>query len=369
MEPIHGDKLRGHLETMVLSTLESGAAHGLEILKRLEEAGCGLLQLKEGSLYPALYRLESAGEVKAVWEAESHGRRGARRRIYTLTSKGQAQAQRRSWRMARIRARCRWHSGGTSMNESTLIQLKILVERAVRPVRASIARKQTMREELLAHVSSVFEEELTRQADTQAALAQTERRFGNPAEVTRNLQASLPRLDRIDLVVDELWLRPGEPTWRRAIRHTLVGETWLALFVGLIVSIITAQWVQAGMRPGEWPGVSFLNFGAWAAIACAIQVGGGTVLAERIRLLLNSRSRPSLPSTLLLLFGGTALIATIATIGIAMGVVDNFWVQLNTVVWLFAFGLATTGILVCIALANSRRILEAEEWASLPIEA
>jgi PadR family transcriptional regulator PadR len=89
MEAINGDKLRGHLETMVLSTLGRGEAHGLEILRRLEETGCGLLRLKEGSLYPALYRLEAAGKVKAVWEAKSHGRRGARRRIYRLTAKGQ----------------------------------------------------------------------------------------------------------------------------------------------------------------------------------------------------------------------------------------------------------------------------------------
>src|SRR5204863_2556514 len=88
MEAINGDKLRGHLETIVLSNLEQGEAHGLEILRRLEEAGCGLLRLKEGSLYPALYRLESAGEVAAAWEAEPHGRRGARRRIYRLTARG-----------------------------------------------------------------------------------------------------------------------------------------------------------------------------------------------------------------------------------------------------------------------------------------
>lgn len=99
MESIHGDKLRGHLETMILSTLEPGDAHGLEILRRLEEAGCGLLRLKEGSLYPALYRLEEAGEVKAVWEPEPHGRRGARRRIYTLTAKGRGKldAGRAEW--------------------------------------------------------------------------------------------------------------------------------------------------------------------------------------------------------------------------------------------------------------------------------
>lgn len=88
MEAINGDKLRGHLETMILSTLEQGDGHGLDILRRLDEAGCGLLRLKEGSLYPALYRLEEAGEIKAVWEAEPHGRRGARRRIYNLTAKG-----------------------------------------------------------------------------------------------------------------------------------------------------------------------------------------------------------------------------------------------------------------------------------------
>src|SRR5947209_14268039 len=88
MEAIQGDHVRGHLTTMILSTLERGEAHGLEILRRLEEAGCGVLRLKEGSLYPALYRLEEAGKVEAAWEDGPHGRRGARRRLYKLTRKG-----------------------------------------------------------------------------------------------------------------------------------------------------------------------------------------------------------------------------------------------------------------------------------------
>lgn len=91
MSDISGDKLRGHLEAMILASLEEGEAHGLEILRRLDEAGCGLLRLKEGSLYPALYRLEAAGAVKAVWEEGSQGRRGARRRLYRLTPKGRKQ--------------------------------------------------------------------------------------------------------------------------------------------------------------------------------------------------------------------------------------------------------------------------------------
>ena len=94
MRAIDGDKLRGHLETLILATLERGEAHGLEILRRLELGGCGLLKLKEGSLYPALYRLESAGEVAAAWEQEQKGRRGARRRIYRLTPKGSRKLRR-----------------------------------------------------------------------------------------------------------------------------------------------------------------------------------------------------------------------------------------------------------------------------------
>ncbi|HVT82404.1 MAG TPA: helix-turn-helix transcriptional regulator [Phycisphaerae bacterium] len=88
MAQIHGDNLRGHLETLILSALRRGDAHGFEILKRLENAGSGALKLKEGSLYPALYRLESGGLIKGNWEEGETQRRGPRRRIYHLTAKG-----------------------------------------------------------------------------------------------------------------------------------------------------------------------------------------------------------------------------------------------------------------------------------------
>jgi DNA-binding PadR family transcriptional regulator len=101
METISGDKLRGHLEMLILATLERGEAHGLEILRRLETGGCGMLKLKEGSLYPALYRLEEAGDVAASWERQQQGRRGARARIYRLTAKG---------RRALARGRGEWQS-------------------------------------------------------------------------------------------------------------------------------------------------------------------------------------------------------------------------------------------------------------------
>jgi PadR family transcriptional regulator, regulatory protein PadR len=88
MQRIEGDALRGHLENLILAVLERGDAHGLEVLRRLESAGCGALSLKEGTLYPALYRMEASGLIKAQWEDNAQRTRGPRRRIYHLSPKG-----------------------------------------------------------------------------------------------------------------------------------------------------------------------------------------------------------------------------------------------------------------------------------------
>jgi hypothetical protein len=117
------------------------------------------------------------------------------------------------------------------MNESTLTQLQIIVERAVRPVRASTARKRKMRQELLAHVVGVFEEESAKLSDERAAVERTALRFGNPAEVTSQLQESVPARD----AVRRYWEgRPGEPAWRTAIRFAWVSGTF-ALVVAVFV--------------------------------------------------------------------------------------------------------------------------------------
>jgi hypothetical protein len=90
-------------------------------------------------------------------------------------NEGATQDRRGPSRVAAIRPRSRRHSGSTRMNESILTQLKVIVERAVRPVRASTSRKRKMREELLAHVVGVFEEECARLGDDRAALERTAR--------------------------------------------------------------------------------------------------------------------------------------------------------------------------------------------------
>jgi hypothetical protein len=76
-------------------------------------------------------------------------------------------------------------------------ELMVHVERAVRPVRAEPARKLKMRRELLTHLTSIYEEELARRSDPAAAPAEALRRFGDPAALTRELQDSVPALERI----------------------------------------------------------------------------------------------------------------------------------------------------------------------------
>lgn len=100
MSTITGDQLRGHLDALILATLEQGEAHGLGIIQRLDSAGCGLLKLKEGSLYPALYRLEAAGLVESFASPVPAGQKGAPRRMYRLTRKGKGSLAkgREQWR-------------------------------------------------------------------------------------------------------------------------------------------------------------------------------------------------------------------------------------------------------------------------------
>lgn len=88
---IGGEKLRGHLEVMILSMLNQQPSHGFELVKQLEDRGEGALRMREGTIYPVLYRMEAAGLLKATWDETEQNRKGPRRKIYSLTEKGQRQ--------------------------------------------------------------------------------------------------------------------------------------------------------------------------------------------------------------------------------------------------------------------------------------
>lgn len=109
------------------------------------------------------------------------------------------------------------------MTDSSSTGLKVIVERAVRPVRTALARKRRMREELLAHVTSVFNEEFERIGEEDAALAATARRFGNPGEVAAQLEAAVSRRDQACYWIERLTRRRcGESLPRHAGRWALL---------------------------------------------------------------------------------------------------------------------------------------------------
>ena len=84
---------KGVLEMLVLETVCSGSTYGYELLRRLKERSGGLFALKEGTLYPILYRLEDEGCITASWSAGEG--RTAPKKIYTATESGRAEALRR----------------------------------------------------------------------------------------------------------------------------------------------------------------------------------------------------------------------------------------------------------------------------------
>jgi DNA-binding PadR family transcriptional regulator len=78
------DALRGHLDAMILSTVEAGPLHGYAIIEALAVRSGGALDLPTGTVYPALRRLESAGYLASAWSTES----GRKRRTYRLSRAG-----------------------------------------------------------------------------------------------------------------------------------------------------------------------------------------------------------------------------------------------------------------------------------------
>ena len=89
--------LHGTLETLILKTLAGGRRHGYGIARAIEDATQGIVEIEEGSLYPALYRLERKAWVEAEWGTSELGRRA---KLYRLTDAGREQlaAEMLSWK-------------------------------------------------------------------------------------------------------------------------------------------------------------------------------------------------------------------------------------------------------------------------------
>ena len=100
MPKTRNDILQGTLGLLILKTLSSqGAMHGYAITNHIQRVSSDLLRVEEGSLYPALYRMEGEGWVRAEWDITAKGRDA---RFYSLTAKGKKELEREEENWARL---------------------------------------------------------------------------------------------------------------------------------------------------------------------------------------------------------------------------------------------------------------------------
>jgi PadR family transcriptional regulator, regulatory protein PadR len=82
--------LKGHVDFLLLATLRDGPLHGYAVVEKLRGTSGGEFDLAEGTVYPALYRLEGSGLLSSKWTTSG----GRRRRVYQLTRRGRTELER-----------------------------------------------------------------------------------------------------------------------------------------------------------------------------------------------------------------------------------------------------------------------------------
>ena len=96
MANVRKDLMQGTLELLILKTLARESTHGYGIVQRIHETAEDLVKVEDGSLYPALYRMEERGWIKSEWGVSDHNRRA---KFYKLTRSGHKQlaAEQANW--------------------------------------------------------------------------------------------------------------------------------------------------------------------------------------------------------------------------------------------------------------------------------
>ena len=249
------------------------------------------------------------------------------------------------------------------VNDATRRELNVIVERAVRPIRASLARQRRIREELLAHLVSIFEEQAEQLGDEVAALEQAKKRFGDPRQLAAQLQQSVPRLDGLARLSEQfLNLRPGESVCRSAIRGAVT------MLLGYVVMIVCLPLIHLAVRGN----LAELRLAAGLVLASGIAM---SVLIFVLALLIHGMR--------LALFRGTAerswSLAAICGVASAFlfpvfgfvlywtltGDVSSSCAHLRS---LSFTGLLFPVLLVTIARQFAAELRYQEEWASLEID-
>jgi DNA-binding PadR family transcriptional regulator len=83
-QPVENQTVKGHLDLLLLAVVADAPLHGYAVIERLRQRSGGVFDLPEGTVYPALHRLDRAGLLRSEWTVAQ----GRRRRVYRLTAKG-----------------------------------------------------------------------------------------------------------------------------------------------------------------------------------------------------------------------------------------------------------------------------------------
>jgi ATP-dependent Clp protease ATP-binding subunit ClpC len=245
----------------------------------------------------------------------------------------------------------------------TRISLMKLVERSVRPVRASTVRKRKMREELFAHLTVIFDEELARLGDPHAALAQAAQRFGEPAELARDLDSSLPSYERISAYV-ERWVqyRAPETAARYAFRLAVHTFWILAAVLGLVTCgvVLVYGWIEA-VR-------SMLRvFAAIVLFTPLLQFAVGLTFVKLRDAMWGAFGTRRSAGRVLLFSAVIAIVAHVYLMGVAVVARFDLSAVLHANRWGGTIGVTAAFVLLAIAYFTGRDTIRDTQWAQLDV--
>ncbi len=251
-------------------------------------------------------------------------------------------------------------------------ELKIHVERAVRPVQAALRTKLRMRNELYAHLLEIHEEESAKTSDEQAAIAATINRFGDPESLTAELQQTVSRIEVYEGRLDGwIWRRESESYLQHAFR---LAVSYSALIPICLFAILLLWLLQEslGLRPNKSPSefvYSVTRFGLSMLVYFVIQVFAVTLIGSHFYQQFNDSWLPrSLPTAIALSLGaGIFVLATgwllllvmVGSIDESIALLFPYWTILATLV---SIGLA------CFNLVVRYETEQAAPWTSLQID-
>lgn len=252
------------------------------------------------------------------------------------------------------------------MNDSTLLQLKVTVERVVRPAQAPLKQKKKMREELLGHLTGVFEDELSRSGNEQDALIQAEMRFGDPAELAKNFEKSFLLKDRVELFVERLIApRTEESIVQRASRYGLMIfalDAFLNIALCLIIFPLIGKTAQIGIS-------------SYILLLVAIAIGWTMFISTLVTLGLGRRlfgtsTRSYLRGVILII--ASCLVPVMVPLIIVAGTspfAAGEWKLATPTLWgIVPMTILYPLLLVALAKAFSNEAKYREEWAQLAID-